>query len=292
MAAIVLSVANLLFWCVPFFLVIPLKFIPLDSTRKAAQRALNAIGECWIWANTALGRLLYGLEFTAEGLENPEIRPDRSYIVICNHQSFTDIYVLQAVFNRRMPLLRFFIKSTLIYFPVLGATWWGLDFPFVKRHSSAEIKKRPELKGRDLRNIVEVCARYRHNPTALLNFLEGHRRTPQRMASMKGPGSYSHLLRPHAGGVSVALTAMRESLCGVLDVTIAYPGDRAAFKDLFMGRLKKARVAVEFIPISDVPMEADIDSAPASERVRNWVNDRWAKKDALLERMIGEFDRD
>ena len=56
------------------------------------------------------------------------------YLVNCNHQSWVDIFVLQRVLNRRIPMLKFFLKQQLIYVPVIGLAWWALDFPFMKRH--------------------------------------------------------------------------------------------------------------------------------------------------------------
>ena len=46
------------------------------------------------------------------------------YLVNCNHQSWVDIFVLQATLNRRIPLL----PQQLIYVPVIGLAWWALDF--------------------------------------------------------------------------------------------------------------------------------------------------------------------
>ena len=58
------------------------------------------------------------------------------YMVNCNHQSWVDIFVLQHVFNGRIPLLKFFLKQQLIWVPVMGLAWWALDFPFMRRHST------------------------------------------------------------------------------------------------------------------------------------------------------------
>ncbi len=72
------------------------------------------------------------------------------YLVVSNHQSWVDILVLQAVFNRRIPFLKFFLKQQLIWVPFLGLAWWALDFPFMRRHSAAYLEKHPEERGKDL----------------------------------------------------------------------------------------------------------------------------------------------
>ena len=70
-----------------------------------------------------------------EGLGS--LRPDSWYLVNCNHRSWVDIFVLQRVLNRRIPLLKFFLKRELIWVPVIGLAWWALDFPFMQRRGGA-----------------------------------------------------------------------------------------------------------------------------------------------------------
>jgi 1-acyl-sn-glycerol-3-phosphate acyltransferase len=72
------------------------------------------------------------------------------YMVNCNHQSWVDIFVLQHLFNRRIPLLKFFLKQQLIWVPVMGLAWWALDFPFMRRHSDQYLRKHPEMRLKDL----------------------------------------------------------------------------------------------------------------------------------------------
>lgn len=74
--------------------------------------------------------------------------PTRSYLVVCNHRSWTDIFVLQHVFRGRIPFLKFFLKKELIWVPFLGIVWWALEFPFMQRYSRAFLTKHPELRGR------------------------------------------------------------------------------------------------------------------------------------------------
>jgi len=59
-----------------------------------------------------------------------------------------DILVLQRVFHRKIPFLKFFIKKELFWFPFLGQAWWALDFPFIKRYSKAKLQKKPHLRAK------------------------------------------------------------------------------------------------------------------------------------------------
>ena len=144
--ASVLLAANTLFWCVPLFLLALLKFLlPLTPVQRLLRAVMHWIAESWIAVNTVW---MAGIRWDVEGLE----RFDRqhSYLITSNHQSWVDILVLQRLFNRKIPMLKFFIKHELIYVPVMGLAWWALDFPFMRRHSEAQLKRNPALREQDL----------------------------------------------------------------------------------------------------------------------------------------------
>lgn len=280
--AVSLTIFNMLFWAFWFYLLMPLKFLPFAVTRRFSQAGFTWIGESWISGNTLIARVLYGLRVEVEGLDHPEIRPGKSYAVMCNHQSYADIFVLQTALNRRIPILRFFIKRELIWFPVMGPIWWAMDYPFVKRHTRQEIQRNPELEGRDERAVQVACEKYRRIPVALLNFLEGHRRTPARMAKLGDANPYRHLLPPKSGGFSLALSALHGHLHGVLDVTLIYPEADVSLKRVMAGKVRRVIVKVDFIPIAEVPVEPDFGQAKGSPVIRDWINARWTRKDALI----------
>ena len=123
---------NTIFWFVPIMVLAILKLLlPVAALRRVITRSLMAIGENWISVNSFLMRNAGSVQIEAHGLDS--LRRDGWYLVIANHQTWVDIVVLQAVFNRRVPFLKFFIKQELIWFPFLGIAWWALDMPFMKR---------------------------------------------------------------------------------------------------------------------------------------------------------------
>jgi 1-acyl-sn-glycerol-3-phosphate acyltransferase len=219
----------------------------------------------------------------------PGLRVDGSYLVLSNHQSWVDIPVLQYVFNRRIPFLRFFLKNELIWVPLLGPAWWALDFPFMKRYSKETLARRPELAGTDIDATRRACEKFRDIPVSVMNFVEGTRFTPAKHA--RQPSAYRHLLRPKAGGVAFVLDAMGGSLQGIVDVTIVYPGGRPTLMDLLCDRIPSVRVDVgeRAIPPDMVgaDYEADVDYR---ERFQAWINTLWSDKDARIERMLAAPD--
>ena len=126
--------ANTLFWCVLLYFFVLLKLLsPIKSLRDFFSRVMVSIAENWISGNSFGLGLFQKIHWDVQG--DQKLDKNHSYLVCANHQCWVDIVVLQQVFNRRIPFLRFFIKQSLVYVPVLGGAWWALDFPFMKRYS-------------------------------------------------------------------------------------------------------------------------------------------------------------
>ena len=255
--------------------------VPVRAIRLGLSRALVLIAESWIAVNSAMFEWFTRTHWQVEGLAG--LRRDGSYLVLCNHQSWVDIPVLQKVFNRRIPFLRFFLKSQLIWVPLLGPAWWALDFPFMKRYSKETLARHPELQGKDREATRKACEKFRHLPVSVMNFVEGTRFTPAKHASQSSP--YRHLLRPKAGGVAFVLDAMGDALHAILDVTIVYPGGAGTMLDLVAGRVRDIRVHVRELPIErDLRGDYEQDAA-FRERFQTWINALWQDKDARIGRM-------
>lgn len=253
------------------------------AARRPCDRVLMAIAESWISVNTWMIRTLTDTAFIVESDADPS--RDGHYLVLANHQSWVDIPVLQAIFNRRIPLLRFFLKSQLFWVPLLGLAWWALDFPFMKRYSREQIGRRPELAGRDIAATRRACEKFRGMPVAIMNFAEGTRFTADKHRRQASP--YLYLLKPRAGGVAFVLDAMGEALHAILDVTIAYPHGRPSFADLFANRIPEIRVHVRRLEIPADLTGVDYQRDPAArERAQAWINALWAEKDARMWAMM------
>lgn len=278
----VLFILNLL-WLLPIlYPFLLLKFIPFAFSKRWADKVLVGISEIWIQNNYRISVLMYDIKFEIKGLENPNISYDKSYMIISNHQSWADVYVIQSVLNRKIPFIRFFIKNSLKWVPILGQAWVALDFPFVKRSKKEDLIKNPELATKDLQNVREVCKKYSHIPFSILNFVEGTRRTPEKMLKLAKKNPYRYLLRPHSGGVSVVATEIKDFLHGFLDLTLVYPEDRSSFYDLMRGNVKAIQVIVEFIPIAEVPIEESPQYAAMSKKMKRWIDERWVQKDEKI----------
>ena len=209
------------------------------------------------------------------------------YLVVANHQSWVDILVLQKIFNRKIPFLKFFLKKELIYVPVIGICWWALDFPFMKRYSAAFLAKHPELKGKDVETTRKACEKFRYKPVSVMNFLEGTRFTPEKHEKQQAP--YAHLLKPKAGGISFVLNAMGEHLHKLLDVTIYYPKGSPSFWDYISGKVQDIRVRVRVLPI-EPGWIGDYEDPQYRQQFQQWVNQLWLDKDQQLATLKKEYN--
>ena len=274
---------NTLVLCIPLFVLALLKLIlPVTVIRVGLSKILVWIAETWIAINSGLISLISRPHWHIEGLEG--LSKDNWYLVTSNHQSWADILVLQAVFNRRIPFLKFFLKQELIKVPILGLAWWALDFPFMKRYSKAEIERHPELKGKDLETTRKACEKFAYFPTSVMNFFEGTRFTRAKHDQQGSP--YQYLLKPRAGGAAFTLNAMGGKLDTLLDITILYPDHAGTSLFAFLGgAVPEVRVIIHKRDIPTWASQGDYENdADFRLQFQNWVSEIWQNKDKLLER--------
>ncbi len=254
--------------------------LPLPGWRRGVSRLLTRMAESWISVNSMLIRHLTPARIRLVSEFTPS--PQGRYLVLCNHRSWCDIPMLQAAFNRRIPLLRFFLKQELVWVPVLGLAWWALDFPFMRRHSRAKLQRDPNLRGKDLEATRRACAKFEAQPVSIMNFVEGTRFTEAKHAARASP--YRYLLRPRAGGVGAVLDAMAGKIDAVLDVTLIYLDPEPSLAALLAGRLRRAEVHVRERRVpDDLAAGGDYEGDPGYRvRCQRWINDLWVEKDALI----------
>ncbi|MEO5565247.1 MAG: acyltransferase [Luteimonas sp.] len=281
-----LAAASTVLHVVPLLVVAMVKaLLPIARLRKTFNPVLTGLAESWIAVNSWIVDRFFHTHIDVQ--EDVALDRHGHYLVLANHQSWVDIVVLQKVLNRRIPLLRFFLKRQLIWVPLLGLAWWALDFPFMGRHTARQIARRPELAGRDIEATRRACEKFREIPVAVMNFVEGTRFTPAKHARQGSP--YQHLLKPKAGGVAFVLDAMGEGLHAMLDVTIAYPGGRPSMMDLATNRVPEIRVHVSQRPIPVELLHGDYQNDRAFRvRFQQWMNGLWEQKDRDVARLLAQ----
>jgi 1-acyl-sn-glycerol-3-phosphate acyltransferase len=272
---------NVLFW--PFIVLAfsILKFLlPFKPVRRFFDRILLWLSENWISCNSGWMNLTQKTKWDVQGLE--DLNYKGWYLVVSNHQSWVDIFVLQHLLNRRIPLMKFFLKRELIWVPVMGLAWWALEFPFLRRHSAEYLKKHPQQKRKDFETTRLSCEKFANMPTSVMNFLEGTRFTKSKHARQESP--YQYLLRPKAGGTALALSVLGDKFNSLLNITIVYPDGTPTFWEFLCGNLKRVIVRFQNIEIPQHLLRGDYEG-DNNFRVafQLWVQQLWHEKDLQIQ---------
>ena len=257
-----------------------------------ADQAVIKITNHWISSNNALINTL--LPYKDWRITLPDdVHMHGKYLLVSNHQSWVDTSIVQYISEKRLPLTRFFTKFELIYIPIVGQAFYFLDFPMMRRHSKKAVAKNPALKGKDIKEAKRACALLKDKPFTLLNYLEGTRFTKEKHDKQSSP--YEHLLKPRAGGLSLALNALGNELDSILDVTIVYPDGAPDYDDLWKGNIRRLGVDVTRLTIPDelfaAIMDGGYDRDEATKKMMfDWLEDIWQQKDARITKMLSEFE--
>ncbi|MDP5132532.1 MAG: acyltransferase [Paraglaciecola sp.] len=277
---------NTVFWVTPILIMSILKIIPIKPWRTFLSYFLDGCATAWISINKLNQNLFSRTHFNVSGVDG--LTHKDWYLIIANHASWVDILVLQRVFNRKIPFLKFFLKKELIWVPFLGLAWWALDFPFMRRYSKAFIAKHPQLKGKDLEATRKACEKFRFKPVSIMNFVEGTRFTPQKNAAQNT--SLECLLNPKAGGMAYVLSAMGDKLHKLLDITIHYPHGIPSYWDFVCGRVPQINVHVAVFSIEELVNSGVFgmdyfDNPEQRETFQVWLSQLWKQKDQELKKL-------
>lgn len=257
-----------------------------------ADKAVIKIATHWISSNSALIDNMLPRKDWRINLPD-DIHTNGKYLLVSNHQSWVDTSIVQYIGEKRLPLTRFFTKFELIYIPIVGQAFYFLDFPMMRRHSKEAISKNPALKGKDIEEAKRACALLKDKPFTLLNYLEGTRFTKAKQAQQKSP--YTHLLKPRAGGLSLAISALGEDIDGILDMTIVYPDGVPSYGDLWKGNIKRLGVDLRYIDIPDALFESIKQGGYENDedtkaQMFDWVEQVWRQKDERISTMLADFE--
>ena len=274
-----LVVVNTLFWCFFLLSIAVLKLlVPIESFKRLCTKWIIAIGECWIFCNGLWIKLLHKPQWTVTGFDS--LNQSDWYLAMANHQSWADIFVLQGITNRKVPMLKFFMKDVLIWVPVIGLAWWALDMPFLKRYTEEQIKKDPSLRGKDVIEMKKSFGRFARYPVSIFSFSEGTRFTEAKRASQASP--YDQLLRPKSGGIGLTLSTM-PYIKKVLDFTIKYNSKHRTFWDFLCGKMSNVEIQVKIIDVPENLLQKNyIEDEKFREELKEWLYSVWEEKNKFL----------
>jgi 1-acyl-sn-glycerol-3-phosphate acyltransferase len=262
------------------FILYVARLIPIKPWKTLINKGIDFIPPQWIKNNDCIKQFTSKTQFEVHMPES--INLNEFYAVTANHQSWADILILFSAFNERIPMLKFFWKKQLWWFPLVGLLCWIYDFPVMHRHNKDQLKKHPEWKGRDLAATRKACERFKHKPGSLMIFAEGTRFTPVKQHRQNSP--YHHLLKPKAGGIAFGLQCMDNLIKTLLDVTIIYPLHQNTFWQFCCGKSKKIIINVREIPITPELQGDYLNNPEFRAQFQRFINQVWAEKDEVLDK--------
>ena len=263
--------------CVPLYAMALLRLPLTGAPRRALTRRMDLAIDFWVSSNRFLVRALrlveVEIDWPAETLSR-----HRWYVVVCNHQSWADILLLQNAFRPAIPPLKFFTKRELIWLPLAGPAMYLLGFPYVRRVGKAERAADPSLKHANRESMLAACRVFRNHPTSALIFLEGTRFTDAKRAERHS--RFERLLNPRTGGLDYVLDGLRDEVAQLIDVTIAYPCGPPSFWAFLSGRCPHALMTVRAFDLDS----AVVGDEPQARRqaLQSFVENLWRAKDARL----------
>jgi len=251
-------------------LVQTMSVILLPFSRSAFRKINRGCADLW-WGGCATGvRRIQGVQVEIIGDEVPG---DDNAVVLCNHQSMSDIPVLFTLAQPRDRLgdLKWYVKDVLKYVPGIG---WGmlfLDCLFIKRNWTADKDK---IRGTFHRIVSDRV------PVWIVSFAEGTRFTPAKAersrsyAEDKGLPILRHVLLPRTKGFVATLEGLGDHADAVLDCTIGYPDGVPTLWQWIKGAAPRVSLHVR---------RFEVDTLPADDAGRAaWLMERYVEKDRLL----------
>jgi 1-acyl-sn-glycerol-3-phosphate acyltransferase len=266
---------NAVFWALLIWILgIPLLFlivVPSWARRYRRSSLLSSPPRGWTWCNAFLMRL----SFQAIRTSGPSL-PDKKgfYVLICNHQSWADILLVNHALRQSGLPIKYFLKRSLLWsLPVAGIGCWILGFPFLSRHTPQQIKKNPDLKYKDIETTRRTCQNLKQSPAVLVIFPEGTRYTDAKHKKQNAPNPY--VLKAKAGGLATLLEEVQDKTTCLIDMRIHYEKSTSMW-DFFCRRSGQIDVHHRLIPLEDFPL--NYTNREERKAFHAWLKQCWTEK--------------
>ena len=266
--SLALITVNLLVWSLPLALALVARLV-VPKTRREVTFFISGIYRYAVAFDDWVLKRIAGARWVDPCLE---LDQDEVLVVIANHRSWTDVFIVQSVIARRGPIVKFLCKKELTYVPLFGLISLAFDFPILQRRARGH-QTESERRFSDLQRVRDACETIFRSPAAMLSFAEGTRFSESKHRSLKS--QYRNLLPPRAGGFSAILMALEPLNPRIVDMTIVYP-PAVNFWRFLGGNVCEIQIVASPFTMSAV----------LGQGIESWLEDRWTEKDLVLDRQI------
>lgn len=139
------------------------------------------------------------------------------------------------------------------------------------------------MRGKDIETTKKACAKFKHKPVSVMNFVEGTRFTQEKHS--KQASTFSNLLKPKAGGIAFALDAMDGQLDTLVNVTIYYPQGIPTFWQFISGQVDQIQVSISTQNINENYIGDYSNDKDFQANFQQWINELWVNKDQTLDEL-------
>ncbi|KAI8376511.1 acyltransferase-domain-containing protein [Radiomyces spectabilis] len=254
------------------------------STRWVVRINSHLVGVVWKTMQFIFERVQKGkVTFSGDPIPDHE-----SALVISNHRSWTDFYMLHSVAIRRHMLhnCKYFVKDSIKWLPFFGWGMWLAGFLFVKRNWLQDQRK--------IQKTFDGIKKLQ-TPAWIINYVEGSRFTPQKLQECqefsrgRGWPIMENVLVPRTKGFVTCVKEFRGSHVEfVYDFTIVYRhrATNAVFNEApTMIRVHAKSLDPEYDFHVNVKRFAIKDLPTDDEGLARWLRERYLEKDKFLAKM-------
>ena len=275
---------NLTFWIVPLLSVVLLKWLlPISIARRRIDKIMAWIYRAAVQGNSWVLFQVLKIRLDVTGIDL--VFPGNFYLVIANHQSWSDILILQHVLNRKAPIMKFLVKKELMYLPLVGLICWAYDFPFLQRGKNPRRKSPKIIQSKDRHNLSKSLIRFLRSSATIMNFAEGTRFSSDKATRQQSP--FQYLLKPKAGGLIAIYEMIGQELTAALDITIVYDTPNLSFWRFIGGTIPRVTVHVDAITTTELNESFGLPETSFNrDRVIAWIYQRWDRKDKQIGRIL------
>ncbi len=260
---------------------IPRAVIPLKSFKLFLAKISNKIGDLTVYGLKLIMLLMHGNNIQV--INNEKYDMSKWYMAMSNHQSWADIFVLLTVANKKIPLLKFFMKKELWWIPFVFLANKTLNMPFVNRHSKKAIEKNPSLRTKDYENTLKSCKRFLRAPSTIFSYAEGTRFTSEKHKAQNS--KYKNLLQPKIGGMATALSAMPE-IDTLINFSVVYKSKKRSAWSFLNGEMKDVKVFIKSYKIPENLKNRNYGSDHLyRDEFKEWIEEIWDEKDRKIDEL-------
>lgn len=245
---------------------------PFRKVRDLLTGFMDGVVSVWVGGNAWMLGVLRLIEIETI-IEEPLSDRTHWWVVVSNHQSWSDVIAIQCALLRLAPPIKFVTKRELIWIPFVGLAMWLLRFPYVRRFSAEAARRDRSLLEKNRQAMERAATQFLQRPIAILTFLEGTRFTRAKHTEQESP--FEHLLNPRTGGLAYVLDALGPRATRIVDLTLNYEGTVPGFWELLCGRCRGVTISIRSIEVTD-EFKSDLKTS---------VLELWQQKDAEIARV-------